>query len=207
MEIKTIAIVGATDLGRRIAHASAIAGYRTILEDISPVALERGIRRIAQMLGEDLALGKINAGARDVALASLGTANTAEDASREADLIIEAVSDELEMKLELFTIFDKFAKPGAIFASTTTSLSITDIAGVTFCPERCVGIHFLADEPCANRLELVRGRETSEATFTACREVGLRMGKEVVIVPDIQEFATGWPKCHVKYPEDSATES
>ncbi len=124
MEIKTIAIVGAADLGRRVAYATALAGFRTILEDISPSALEHGIAWIAWTLDENVSSGKVGAAARDAALANLSTVSSAEDASREADLIIETVSDELEMKLELFTIFDKFAKPGAIFASTTTSLSI-----------------------------------------------------------------------------------
>ena len=80
----------------------------------------------------------------------------------EAELIIETVSDEMEMKIELFTIFDKFAKPGAIFASTTTSLRITDLAAVTFRPERCIGMRFFTDfAQHTGRLELVKGRETS----------------------------------------------
>ncbi len=120
------------------------------------------------------------------ALANLVTANSAEDASRDADLIIETVSDEMEMKIELFTIFDKFAKPGAIFASTTTSLSITDLAAVTFCPERCIGMRFFTQAHAAARLELVKGRETSKETIAACREVGRLMGKEVSVLSDEQ---------------------
>jgi 3-hydroxybutyryl-CoA dehydrogenase len=186
MEIKTIAIVGAADMGRRIAYASALAKFRTILEDISPAMLEQGIGWIAQALDEDVALGKIGAAARDATLANLSTANSAEDASREADLIIETVSDEMEMKIELFTIFDKFAKPGAIFASTTISLSITELAAVTFCPERCIGMHSFTDARNAGRLELVKGLETSEETVAACREVGRRLSKEVSVLSDEQ---------------------
>src|ERR1700691_2540834 len=150
MEIKTIAIVGATELGRTFAYASSLAGYHTILEDISPAALEQGIARIAEALGDEVAGRKMSPAVRDTALANLSTAHSAEDASREADLIVETVSDEMEMKIELFTIFDKFAKPGAIFASTTASLSITDLAAVTFCPDRCVGMRFFADRQKAN---------------------------------------------------------
>jgi 3-hydroxybutyryl-CoA dehydrogenase len=101
-------------------------------------------------------------------------------------LIIETVSDEMEMKIELFTVFDKFAKPGAIFASTTTSLPITDLAAVTFRPERCIGMRFFTDAQAAGRLELVKGRETSEETVAACREVGRRMGHKVALPGDEQ---------------------
>jgi 3-hydroxybutyryl-CoA dehydrogenase len=184
MEIKTIAIVGAAELGRKFAYAATLAGFRTILEDISPSALEQGIARIAQALSDDVAGGKISPAVRDAALANLSTLNSAEDASREADLIIETVSDEMEMKIELFTIFDKFAKPSAIFASTTASLSITDLAAVTFCPEQCIGMRFTADarNPC--HLELVTGLKTSAETVAACREVGRRMGIDVSILND-----------------------
>jgi 3-hydroxybutyryl-CoA dehydrogenase len=184
MEIGTIAIVGANDTGRSVAYSAALAGYRTILEDISTAALEKGIGWISQRLGEEFALGKINAAARDAALANLGTAGSAEDASREADLIIEAVMDEMEMKIELFTIFDKFAKPGAIFASTTASLSITELAAVTFCPERCIGMRFSMDARSEECLGLVKGRDTSEETLAVCREAGRRMGKKVSTLGD-----------------------
>jgi 3-hydroxybutyryl-CoA dehydrogenase len=184
MEMKTIAVVGSGDRGRRIAYASSLAGFRTILEDISPSALEQGIEWIRRALGEGISRGRVSASDGAASLANLNTANSPEEASREADLVIETVSDEMEMKIELFTIFDKFAKPGAIFASTTTSLLITDLAAVTFCPERCIGMRFFMDPPTAGRLELVKGRETSEETVAACREVGRRMGQEVSLLSD-----------------------
>jgi 3-hydroxybutyryl-CoA dehydrogenase len=186
MDIKTIAIVGAGELGRMFANAAALAGFRTILEDISPSSLEQRIARIAQVLGDDVARGKITSAVRDAALANLSTANSAEDASRGADLIIETVPDEMEMKIELFTIFDKFAKPGAIFASTTASMSITELASVTFCPERCIGMRLFENTQHATRLELVKGRETSGETIAACWEVGRRLGKEVFLLSDEQ---------------------
>ena len=194
MQIKAIAIIGASEMGRSIAYASVLAGYRTILEDISPSTLEQGIAWMAQSLGKEVSRGKTRAAARVAVLANLVTANSAEDASREADLIIETVSDEMEMKIELFTIFDKFAKPGAIFASTTASLSITDLAAVTFCSERCIGMRFLTEADAAGRLELVKGRETSEETVAACREVGRRMGKEVSVLSDEQIMTAGGGK-------------
>ena len=179
MEMKTIAVVGSGDPGRRIAYTSCLAGFRTILENISPSALEQGIAWIRQALGEEISRGGISTADGNAALRNLNTANSAEDISREADLIIETVSDEMEMKIELFTVFDKFAKPGAIFASTTTSLPITDLAAVTFRPERCIGMRFFTDAQTTGHVELVKGRETSEETVAACREVGRRMGLEV----------------------------
>ncbi|HEY2546862.1 MAG TPA: 3-hydroxyacyl-CoA dehydrogenase NAD-binding domain-containing protein [Candidatus Acidoferrum sp.] len=199
-----IAIVGASELGRKLAYEFALAGYRTILEDISPSTLEQGIAWIAEALRDAVSRGEIGAAAHNAALANLSTANTPEDASREADLIIEAVADEIEMKIELFTIFDKFAKPGAIFASTTTSLSITDLAAITFCPERCIGMHFFTDQPRVKRLELVRGLETSGDTIAACREVGRRIGREVSVTTDQREFATGCPECGAADPSAPA---
>ena len=191
MEMKTIAIVGSGEAGRRIAYAACLAGFRTILEDISPAALEQGIGWIRQALGEGISRGEISTSDRDGALGNLSTANSAEDASREADLIMETVSDEMEMKIELFTVFDKFAKPGAIFAGMTTSLAITDLAAITFCPERCIGMRFFTDAQTAGRLELVKGRETSEETVAACREVGRRMGLEVSLAGDEQTVTPG----------------
>src|ERR1700684_1878150 len=193
MEIKNIAIVGASRLGCRIAYGALVAGHRTVLEDVSPSSLEQGIASIVQAVGDDVAGGRMDAGVRDGALANLSAAISAKEASREADLIIEAVSDEMEMKIELFTIFDKFAKPGAIFASTTRSLSITEMAAVTFCAERCIGMRFFLDGLETKRFELVKGLETSEETVAACRDVGRCMGKEVVVVHESEQSACDCP--------------
>jgi 3-hydroxybutyryl-CoA dehydrogenase len=131
-----------------------------------------------------------------------------EEAVREADLIVEAVTEEMEMKIEMFTIFDKFAKPDAIFASSSPSLSIAELAAVTFCQDRCIGLRFVPRsakaQPVAqggvpaalrllrvcgkeNALELVCTPQTSEETVARCREVGRRMGKEVMVVAE-REF-------------------
>ena len=124
------------------------------------------------------------------ALSLISTASNVEDAIRDADLIIEAVPEELEMKLELFTIFDKFAKTGAIFASNTSSLSITDFTDVTVSRDRCVGMHFFNPVPKMKLIELVRTPQTSDETVATCREVARRMGKEVVNVNEAPGFIT-----------------
>lgn len=190
MEVKTIAVIGAGTMGRGIAYASAVGGYGTILEDISSAILEQGVSWIRQALEEGVARGKVDTASRTRAMANLKTANNVEDAIRDADLIIEAVPEEMEMKLELFTIFDKFAKPNAIFASNTSSPSITDMSDVTVCRDRCIGMHFFNPVSKMRLLELVKTPFTSEQTVAICREVGGRMGKEVVVVKDAPGFVT-----------------
>jgi 3-hydroxybutyryl-CoA dehydrogenase len=190
LEVKTVAVIGAGTMGRGIAYASAVCGYRTVLEDISQAMQEQGVNWIRNALDEGVAREKVDAATRDLALRNLKTANKVQDAIREAELIIEAVSEEMEMKLELFTIFDKFAKPNAIFASNTSSLSITDMSDVTVCRDRCIGMHFFNPVPKMKLLELVMTPFTSEETLATCREVGRRMCKEVVVVKDSPGFVT-----------------
>jgi 3-hydroxybutyryl-CoA dehydrogenase len=166
--IHTIAVIGAGQDGREIACAALRAGYRTILEDVSDLRLEQAVEWIASV-GAD-------------ASSRLVLSRTVEGAIREADLIIEAVAEEMEIKIEMFTIFDKFAKPNAIFASTSRLVSIADLAAMTFCPERCIGMRFVSFAGHVDALELVRIPQTSEDTVATCREVFRRMGKDVAIV-------------------------
>ncbi len=188
--IETIAVIGAGTMGRGIAYASALGGYRTILEDVSEQMLEKGLAYIRGAFDEGVTRGKVTPEARDKALAQISTATRVEDACRTADLVIEAIPEEMESKLEIFTILDKFAKPGAIFASNTSSLSISDMAEITFRQENCIGMHFFNPVPKMKLLEIVRTPQTSEATLEACREAGIRMGKEVVVVRESPGFVT-----------------
>jgi len=188
MEVKTIGVVGAGTMGRGIAYAAALGGYRTVLEDVSPQMLEQGVAYIKQMLEEGVSRGKVTEQQRDAAFAGLSTTRSVENLCREADLLIEAVPEEMELKLEMFTIFDKFARPDAILASNTSSLSITEMAAITFRAENCVGMHFFNPVPKMKLLEIIRALETSEATIAACAEVGRRMGKEVVVVRESPGF-------------------
>jgi len=188
--IETIAVIGAGTMGRGIAYASALGGYRTILEDVSESMLEKGLAYIRGAFDEGVTRGKVAPEAREKALAQISTATRVEDACRTADLVIEAIPEEMESKLEIFTILDKFAKPGAIFASNTSSLSISDMAEITFRRENCIGMHFFNPVPKMKLLEIVRTPQTSEETLEACREVGIRMGKEVVVVRESPGFVT-----------------
>ena len=169
-EIHTIAVIGAGGHGREITLAALLAGYRTILEDVSESRLERAAAWIAN---------GANVGAE--ARSRFVLASKIEEAVREADLIIEAVAEEMEMKIEMFTIFDKFAKPDAILASSSPSISIAELAAVTFCPERCIGLRFFSRAAQASALELVSTLQTSGETVAQCRELGRRMGKDVTV--------------------------
>jgi len=181
MDVKTIAVIGAGTMGRGIAFAAAFGGYKTVLEDISSCVLEQAVARIRQSFEEAIACGRVDANVRDKALSLLTTVTDVKEAIRDAELIIETLPEELEMKLELFTIFDKFAKTGAIFASTAASLSISDFTDIVVFRERCIGIHFL-EVPEREFAEIVRTPYTSEETVAACREVARRMGKQVAVV-------------------------
>jgi 3-hydroxyacyl-CoA dehydrogenase len=182
--VETIAVIGAQEVGRQFARAAALAGYAVIFEDVSREMLDRGISWISASMEESVARGELTTPLRAAALSRITPARTVESAIRDADLIIEAVPEELEMKLELFTIFDKFAKPGAIFASTTTTMSILDLSDVTVCRDRCVGMRF-RDAASDSHVEIVRTKLTSDGTLRACQEVGERMVRKVVVVAEV----------------------
>jgi len=195
MEIKNIAVIGAGAAGRAIAFAAVSVGIPTVLEDVTRSTLEDGTMWIERKL-EDSVRGDPypDVTQRNLGLVSLRTANKVEDAIRDADLIIETVPEELEMKLELFTIFDKFAKPGAVFASTTTKLSIADFSDVTVYRDRCVGMRFLEVDSAVYRIELVKTPHTSEETIAACLAVARRMNKEVLLMTDLsRQDPEVWP--------------
>ena len=190
MEVKTIGVIGAGTMGRGIAYAAALGGYRTILEDVMPEMLTEARRWIAQAFDEGAKRGKLAAEEAAAALKRISTASSVEDACRESDFLIEAVPEEMELKLELYTLFDKFAKPNAVLASNTSSLSIAEMAEMTFRPELCVGMHFFNPVPKMRLIEIVRAPKTSHETIATCREVGVRMGKEVVVVKESPGFIT-----------------
>src|SRR5438105_2024029 len=189
-EVRTVAVIGAGIMGRGIAHVAALGGYRTILEDILPASLRKAESEIRTNLDKAVELGKVAKPDADQALTRIQYASTVEEAAREADLVIEAVPEEMESKIEIFTLLDKICRPHTMLASNTSSLSITEIASVTYRPQRCLGMHFFNPVHKMKLLEIVRALETDDATLAACAEVGRRMGKEVVIVKESPGFIT-----------------
>ena len=183
-EILTIAVIGAGALGRGIAFASAMGGYRTILEDILPSSLRTAAAEMRDHLAKTAELGAVSKPEAEIAFSRLEYASTVEQAAREADLVIEAVPEEMESKIEIFTLLDKICKPTTILASNTRSLSVTEIASVTYRAKKILGMRFTHPVHQMKRLELMRALETDDETIAAGTEVGRRMGKEVVVVND-----------------------
>ena len=189
-EIRTVAVIGAGIMGRGIAHAAALGGYRTILEDILPTTLRKAETEIRSNLDKAVELGKVTKDVADDAFDRLEYASSVEQAAREADLVIEAVPEEMESKIEIFTLLDKVCRPATILASNTSSLSVTEIASVTYRAPKCVGMHFFNPVHKMKLLEIVRALETDDETLAAAVEVGKRMGKEVVVIKESPGFIT-----------------
>jgi len=188
--VQTIAVIGAGIMGRGIAHAAALGGYRTILEDLLPGALRNAESEIRANLDKAVELGKVTAPEADFAFRRLEYAGSVEEAAREADLVIEAVPEEMESKIEIFTLLDKICRPSTILASNTSSLSVTEIASVTYRAKKCVGMHFFNPVHKMKLLEIVRALETDDETLATAVEVGKRMGKEVVVIRESPGFIT-----------------
>jgi 3-hydroxybutyryl-CoA dehydrogenase len=189
-EIKTIAVIGAGIMGRGIAHVAALGGYRTVLEDLIPGALRKAESDIRANLDKAVELKKVSSGDANAAFSRLEYAGSVEEAAREADLVIEAVPEEMESKIEIFTLLDKICRPGTILASNTSSLSVTEIASVTYRAKKCVGMHFFNPVHKMKLLEVVRALETDDETIAAAADVGRRMGKEVVVIKESPGFIT-----------------
>jgi 3-hydroxybutyryl-CoA dehydrogenase len=189
-QVQTIAVIGAGIMGRGIAHAAALGGYRTILEDLLPTALRKAETEIRTNLDKAVELNKVTAADADAAFRRLEYAGSVEEAAREADLVIEAVPEEMESKIEIFTLLDKICRPTTILASNTSSLSVTEIASVTYRAKKCVGMHFFNPVHKMKLLEIVRALETDEETLATSVEVGKRMGKEVVVIKESPGFIT-----------------
>jgi len=183
-------VIGAGIMGRGIAHVAALGGYRTILEDILPASLRKAESEIRANLDKGVELGKLEKSAADAAFSRIQLVGSVEEAAREADLVIEAVPEEMDSKIEIFTLLDKICRPGTILASNTSSLSVTEIASVTYRPRKCVGMHFFNPVHKMKLLEVVRALETDDETIAAATEVGQRMGKEVVVIKESPGFIT-----------------
>jgi 3-hydroxybutyryl-CoA dehydrogenase len=188
--VQTIAVIGAGIMGRGIAHVAALGGYRTVLEDLIPGALRKAEGDIRANLDKAVELKKVSSADSDAAFKRLEYAGSVEEAAREADLVIEAVPEEMESKIEIFILLDKICRPATVLASNTSSLSITEIASVTYRAKKCVGMHFFNPVHKMKLLEVVRALETDDETIAAAANVGRRMGKEVVVIKESPGFIT-----------------
>ena len=188
MSIERIAVLGAGIMGRGIAYAAAVAGYDTTLYDASPTALDEGVAEIKALMDKGVAAGKLSAEARDKA--RLTPRSELDGAAMQADLVIEAIPEDMKLKRETFERLDGLTKPETILATNTSSLSITEMAGATKRAGQVVGMHFFNPVHRMKLLEVVRGLETDDRTIEAVSVVGMRMGKEAVVVREAPGFVT-----------------
>jgi len=187
---KTIAVLGAGIMGRGIAYAAAVGGFRTILQDVESAMLEKAVGEISATLEKGVALGKVDGAQAAAAHKCLTTTRELAEAARAADLVIEAVPEKMALKVEIFGSLDRIAPRHALLASNTSSLSITEMAAATGRAPQVLGMHFFNPVPRMKLLEVVRGLETSDAAIAAACDVGAAMGKECVVVRESPGFVT-----------------
>jgi 3-hydroxybutyryl-CoA dehydrogenase len=189
MEIKKISVLGAGIMGAGIAHVAAAGGFQTQLYDISKEILAGALKQIRANLEKGVELKKITAAQMEGALSNI---ECCEDLATvaQADFIIEAVPENIALKLKIYSALDEAARPETYFASNTSGLSITEMAAATSRPQKFIGMHFFNPVHKMKLVEIIRGLETNEETFRITDEVARRMGKETVSVRESPGFVT-----------------
>ena len=187
-EINNIAVLGAGQMGHGITQVAAMAGFEVHLTDISEDSLNRGLSKINKSVEKLVAKGKVEPEAMEVILGRVKTTTRLEEALDGAEAVIEAATENAEMKFDIFKKVDKLAHPDALLLSNTSSVSITHIAGQTGRPERVMGMHFMNPVPLMRLVELIRGLVTAEETFQETEVLAHRMGKETVSSEDYPGF-------------------
>jgi 3-hydroxybutyryl-CoA dehydrogenase len=181
MAIQKVFVVGAGLMGGGITQVAATAGFKVTMRDIADEPLQKSMKEIERSLGKFASKEKITEDQARQALANIKTTTEMSDAA-DADLVIEAVFEKIDLKQDIFRQLDEITRPDCILASNTSAISITSIASVTKRPEMVVGTHFFSPVPMMRLCELIRGLQTSDATLAAVVEFSKTIGKETVIV-------------------------
>lgn len=187
---RIVTVVGAGVMGRGIAYVSALAGFDTRVVDLDEQQLSAALRAVDRDLDTGMERGKVEPDDAAAARDRLSTTTELATGARDADLVIEAVVERMDVKHEVLAEAERHAAPGAVLASNTSSMSITEIASALADPSRGVGMHFFNPVPRMRLCELIRGLQTSQATLDAAEEAGRAMGKQTVRVEDLPGFAT-----------------
>jgi 3-hydroxybutyryl-CoA dehydrogenase len=188
-DVKRAAVVGAGTMGNGIAHVFALAGIPVTMIDVAPPYLDRAVGTIAKNLKRQAEKGKITEAAVQETLGRIAVATELETAA-EAQVVIEAVTEDPEAKFRLFEEIDRICPPETVFGSNTSSISITEIAARTHRPEQVVGIHFMNPVPVMTLVEIIRGLATSDATRDLAVALSTRLGKTPVEVNDYPGFVS-----------------
>ena len=186
-EIKKVGVIGAGQMGVGITHVFAAAGYDVILHDIDAEALPKALAEIETNLGRQAAKGKLDDDAFNAALARIKSVS-AIDALSDCDLVIEAATENQEIKNQIFKSLSPVVKDSAIIASNTSSISITALAAVTDRPEQFIGLHFMNPAPVMKLVEVIRGIATSKETFEATKTLVAELGKTMAVSEDFPAF-------------------
>jgi 3-hydroxybutyryl-CoA dehydrogenase len=187
MEAKTVAVVGAGTMGNGIAQVIAASGIAVIITDISDAALGRGLDAIGKSLERLVSREKLSASDKRAVLERIRTTTRLEDIA-DCDVVVEAATENVDLKLKIFADLDRLAKPSAILASNTSSISLTRIAGTTGRASQVIGMHFFNPVPVMQLVELIRALQTSDATFDAIKRLTERLGKTPVEVRNSPGF-------------------
>lgn len=194
MTIERIGVVGAGTMGHGIAQACAVADLPVVMIDVTPAVLERGLQNIAGSLERLVKKDRLSAAAKAKALALISTASDTK-ALAECDLIIEAATENVDLKLKIFSELDAVAEREAILASNTSSISITKLAAATRRPDKVLGMHFFNPVPLMALVELIRGLQTSAATYAAVEALAKKLGKTPVNVRNSPGFVVNRLLC------------
>ena len=197
MAVEKIAVVGAGVMGRGIAHAGALGGFEVRLHDVEEGVLESATSGIEKEMKKAIEKGKLEEGKMREALEHISTTSDLGEAVSEADLVIEAVLEKMDLKLDLFRQFDELCGPETVLATNTSTMSPTQIAAATGRPGKCIAMHFFNPAQRMKLVELVRGVETTDETVEISRDVAERMGKETVEVNEFPGFVTSRINCLV----------
>lgn len=187
MAIKKVGVIGAGLMGSGIAQVSAAAGYETMVREISQDLLDKGLGKIEGFLSRSVEKGKISAEQKESTLKNL-TGTTTLDDLRNCDIVIEAITEDIKLKKEIFQKLDELCPNNTIFASNTSSLTITEMAAATRRPEKFVGLHFFNPVPIMKLVEVVRTIQTSQETFDSAFEFGKSLGKVPIACKDNSGF-------------------
>lgn len=190
MEIKNVAVIGAGTMGAGIAQVCAQAGWKTTLFDAYPEGLEKGMNSIDSFWEKGISRGKTTQEQKEKWASNIHPTMDLITAVKDADMVIEAVPEILEIKAKIFHVLGEETKEDCILGTNTSSLSITDIAAASGRPERVIGMHFFNPVPIMNLLELVKHDLCSDTTILLAKEAGKIMGKTTILVKDVPGFAT-----------------
>ncbi len=190
MMINRVTVLGAGTMGHGIAHAAIAGGYDTRMYDVSDAAVAKGRASVEQIVKKGVDLGKVSTPDADAALRRLATTTNLAESLHDADLVIEAAPEKIDLKLALFAEIERHAPAAAVIASNTSALSITEMAGSLKNPSRVAGMHFFNPVHKMKLIEIVQALESAAATLEAIETVSKRMGKETVLVRESPGFIT-----------------